>query len=146
MMLILTQNVPDNPKVEINFQLSLTAEQRTKSRQRLAVKSGEVIHLKLPRGTVLHQGDLLSDEDGKIIVEITAKPEPVITVKAENYLTLLKAAYHLGNRHIPLEINPHYLRFSPDPVLVSMLKQLGLELIEEIAPFAPETGAYHPEH
>jgi urease accessory protein len=151
-MLILTKILPHDHSLKIDLHLPLTAEQRTKSRQRLEIElelEGEdidIIHLKLPRGTLLHEGDILTDENGKIMVKIIAKSEPIITVKAQKPLDLFKAAYHLGNRHIPLEINLDYLRFSPDSVLVSMLEQLGLELTEEIAPFYPEIGAYKHDH
>ena len=75
-----------------------------------------------------------------------AKPEPIITVRANHSLDLLKAAYHLGNRHVRLEITSDYLRFSPDPVLSSMLVNQGLTIQEEIAPFYPEGGAYGHHH
>jgi urease accessory protein len=58
----------------------------------------------------------------------------------------LKAAYHLGNRHVAVEITPTYLRLSPDPVLQTMLEQLGVEIKEEISPFQPEAGAYGHNH
>jgi urease accessory protein len=73
-------------------------------------------------------------------------PEPVITVKANTELELIRAAYHLGNRHVPLEITSTYLRLSPDSVLESMLVKMGLEILEEIAPFYPEKGAYGHDH
>lgn len=134
----------DNPKISLT--LALTAEQRRRSHQRLELDNGKIIHLRLPRGTVLREGDILKGENPDIFVEIKAKPESVITVTANNHLDLLKAAYHLGNRHIPLEINPHYLRLNSDDVLAKMLIQLGLKVKEEITPFYPEVGAYHHHH
>jgi urease accessory protein len=124
------------------FTLSLSAEERTRSRHRFQTPDGQVLFLRLPRGTVLQDGDLLRAETGEII-KIAAKPEPVLTVTAQNPLDLLRAAYHLGNRHVPLEIAPTYLRLSPDPVLKGMLEQMGVTAIEENAPFQPEIGAYH---
>ncbi|WP_448562002.1 urease accessory protein UreE [Trichothermofontia sp.] len=79
-------------------------------------------------------------------VQVRAKPEPVLTVTASTPLGLLQAAYHLGNRHVPLEITPHYLRLAPDPVLQTMLIQLGVSVQPEMAPFAPTLGAYHHSH
>ena len=91
-------------------------------------------------------GDLLQSEDSAVLVRVAAKPEPVITVCGETTLDLLRAAYHLGNRHVSLEITPEYLRLSPDSVLETMLKQLGLTVKSEVAPFEPEAGAYgHPQ-
>ncbi len=132
----------DNPK--ISFILSLTAEQRRRSHQRIELENGDVFLLKLPRGTILEVGDILqSENDHNILVQIKAQPEQVITVTAKSTLELLKGAYHLGNRHIPLEIKEDYLRLNCDRVLEKMLIQLGLEVKREISPFYPETGAYH---
>ena len=127
--------------------LPLNAEERTRSRHRFETSEGHIFVLCLPRGTVIRDGDLLQAETGEIVC-IIAKPEPVLTVQAKTPLGLLKAAYHLGNRHVALEISETYLRFSPDPVLRSMLEQLHstLEIKEEIKPFYPEIGAYQHEH
>lgn len=101
-----------------------------------------MVSLHLPRGTILRDGDLLATATGDCLVRIVACREPVMTVKAKTSLDLLRAAYHLGNRHVPVEIAPDYLRLSPDSVLQAMLEQLNLDVIEEIAPFEPERGAY----
>jgi urease accessory protein len=132
----------DNDRAVPLFTLSLTAEERTRSRHRFETPDAQELFLRLPRGTVLQNGDLLKSQDGEII-QIIAKAEPVLTVTAQHSLDLLKAAYHLGNRHVPLEIAPTYLRLSPDNVLKKMLEHLGVTIIEEISPFQPEIGAYH---
>ncbi len=144
-MLTLTQRNVSNPDIAVNRTLALTAEERTRSRHRLEIEDGTVF-LRLPRGTVLRNGDILADETTGSLVRIVAKPEPVLTVLDSKQLNLLKAAYHLGNRHVAVEITPSYLRLSPDPVLKAMLEQLGLEVKEEISPFQPETGAYGNYH
>jgi urease accessory protein len=126
--------------------LSLTASERTRSRHIFSTDDGITVALQLPRGTTLQDGDLLASETGETIVRVSAKPEPVVTVTSEDSLTLLRAAYHLGNRHVSLEISPTYLRFSPDPVLEGMLVQLGLQIVSEIAPFYPQGGAYSHQH
>jgi urease accessory protein len=145
-MLTLTQRL--SPETDISVQpliLALTAEERTRSRHRFETAEGDIFLLRLARGTVLQDGDLLQAETGEV-VQITAKSELVLTVTPKNSLDLLRAAYHLGNRHIALEITPNYLRLLPDPVLKTMLVQLGLEVIEEIVPFYPEIGAYGHQH
>lgn len=125
--------------------LALTAEERSRSRHHFKTVSGRSVYLNLPRGTVLQHGDLLvSDRDR--VVSVVAKPEPVLTVTAHTAIDLLRAAYHLGNRHVPLEVTATYLRLAPDPVLQTMLDRLGLHVIEEIAPFSPEVGAYGHSH
>jgi urease accessory protein len=88
----------------------------------------------------------VKSEGGDVVVRIVAKPETVITVTSQTPVDLLRASYHLGNRHVPLEVAPHYLRLSPDPVLQAMLEQLGVELKEEVLPFQPESGAYGHHH
>lgn len=151
-VLSLTHRSPADATTIVHDQLALTAEERTRSRYRFTTLSGQSVSLNLPRGTVLRDGDLLTNvpdatDSGKtansIYIRVIAKPEPVVTVTASSPLLLLRAAYHLGNRHVSLEITSDWLRLSPDPVLEAMLKQLGLFIVTEVAPFNPEVGAYH---
>lgn len=144
-MLNLTQRLPANLTAAAEFTLALTAEERVRSRHYFHTDQQD-FYLHLPRGTVLHHGDLLQSETDDRLVRIVAKPEPVMTVTAQTSLDLLRAAYHLGNRHVPLEVTATYLRLSPDSVLKTMLEQLGLNAVEDTAPFQPETGAYGHSH
>jgi urease accessory protein len=130
----------------IDDTLPLTAEERTRSQYRFQTTSGEDLHLRLPRGTVLKDEDLLTTEQADFVVKVIAKPEAVYTVLTNNSLLLLKAAYHLGNRHIPLEVKANYLRLLPDPVLKKMLESMNLQVREEITVFYPEIGAYVHHH
>jgi urease accessory protein len=139
-MLTFTQRL-DPPLPTVDLTLALTAEERTRSRYRFDLDEQPLL-LRLPRGTLLHNGDGLRATTGEVL-QIIAKPEPVFTVTAEDTLTLLQTAYHLGNRHVSLEIAPTYLRLTPDPVLKAMLHQLGVMVTEEVVPFEPESGAYH---
>ncbi|MEG3977673.1 urease accessory protein UreE [Microcoleus sp. herbarium8] len=145
-MLTFTKHLPANPDAAVSFTLAMTADDRTRSRHQFETEGGEKLHLSLPRGTVLRDRDLLQSEDGCCLVQVSAKPEPVITARASTKLLLLRAAYHLGNRHVALEVTDNYLRLSPDSVLQGMLEKMGLEVIEEIVPFQPETGAYGHSH
>lgn len=145
-MLIFTQRLANPVEDKVYDTLSLDAEARSRPRQHLALDNGDPCYLRLPRGTVLQDGDYLASENEETRVRVVAKPESVITVKANQTENLVKAAYHLGNRHVSLEIASDYLRFSPDPVLEDMLKQMGLRVIQEVAPFFPEVGAYHHHH
>lgn len=140
-ILTLTQRLPRDAKSLVTLTLPLTAEERTRSRHRFETAEGQAVYLQLPRGSVLQDGDLLQSDDGAI-VRVSAKPEPVLTVTAPTSLQLLQAAYHLGNRHVPLEITSTYLRLSPDSVLHALLQHRGLTVTEEIQPFQPEAGAY----
>ncbi|HEY9673273.1 MAG TPA: urease accessory protein UreE [Waterburya sp.] len=145
-MLTLTQRLNADVTLSASFSLWLTAEERTRTRHRFETPEGKVIYLRLPRGTVLKDGDLLRSEEGDVVVKIAAKPEPVLTVTAYKPIDLLRAAYHLGNRHVPVEVAANYLRLSPDPVLQTMLEHLGVEVKEEVVPFQPESGAYSHHH
>lgn len=145
-MLTFTKHLPGNPDAVVNFCLPMTADDRTRSRHRFETDAGELLHLRLPRGTVLRDRDLLQSEDGSCLVLVSAKPESVLTARASTGLLLMRAAYHLGNRHVALEVADNYLRLSPDSVLQGMLEKLGLEVIEEIVPFQPDMGAYAHSH
>lgn len=140
-MIILTQRCSTPATADTT--LSLEAEARSRPRQHCQLDNGEPGYLRLPRGTRLQAGDCLASESGDRIVQIIAKPESILTVTAPEPEELLKAAYHLGNRHVPLEITCHYLRLSPDPVLEKMLQQMGLTVTADVTPFFPERGAYH---
>ena len=120
-------------------------ELRQKSRARVTLASGVEAGLFLERGTVLRHGDCLRTRCGRV-VQVEAAPEQVLTVRADSPAALLRAAYHLGNRHVLLEIGPDWLRLGFDPVLRDMLTGLGVRVIEEEAPFEPEAGAYHSAH
>ncbi|PAX60331.1 urease accessory protein UreE [Brunnivagina elsteri] len=145
-MFTVTQRQSSNPNISVNLTLPLTAEERTRSRHRFELDDGKVIFLRLPRGTVLQDGDILLDETGDNLIRIVAKSEAVLTAIANSQSDLLRAAYHLGNRHVPVEITSRYLRISPDNVLQAMLEQLGLFVKAEILPFYPERGAYGHQH
>jgi urease accessory protein len=141
-MLTLTERLPPAATANAQHTLTLTAEERTRSRHRFSATDGTAVQLLLPRGTVLRDGDLLRAAEGAVLVRVAARPEPVLTVRAPDARALARAAYHLGNRHVALELGRDYLRLSPDPVLVDMLRGLGLTLTEETAAFHPEAGAY----
>jgi len=124
----------------------LPFELRRRSRQKLTLDNGEEIGLALLQGTVLAHGDLLLADDGKFIV-VQAAPQSVLRVTANTATQLTRAAYHLGNRHVPLEIGEAYLQLEHDPVLMDMLKKISGVAVEQVeAPFEPETGAYGGGH
>jgi len=127
------------------LQLILPFDQRAKSRLRTQLSSGEEAALLLERGTVLRGGDKLQTEDGRL-VQVVAAPETVSTVTAEQAAMLARAAYHLGNRHVALQIGPGWLRYLHDHVLDDMVRGLGFQVITETAPFEPEAGAYGNGH
>lgn len=125
--------------------LTLPFDQRRKSRLRATLDDGTEVGLFLPRGSVLRHGDRLRAADGRVI-EVHAAPETVSTVTAAEPLLLARAAYHLGNRHVPLQIGNSWLRYRHDHVLDEMVVQLGLSVTVGQAPFEPEAGAYGGGH
>ncbi|WP_343657415.1 urease accessory protein UreE [Paraburkholderia caribensis] len=125
--------------------LTLAFDARCKSRLAATLDSGEDVALLLPRGTVLRDGDVLVADDGGL-VRVVAAPESVLYVRAPDVLTLTRAAYHLGNRHTPVEVGVDYLKLEYDPVLSDMLKRLGALVDHVEMPFQPETGAYGGGH
>jgi urease accessory protein len=121
--------------------LTLPFELRQKSRMRCVLDSGEEAGLILERGTVLRGGDLLEAADGRIIT-VVAAPEPLSVVATTDPVLLARAAYHLGNRHVAVQVKADGLSFLHDHVLDAMLRGLGLPVRFEHAPFEPEGGAY----
>ncbi|MCX7157194.1 MAG: urease accessory protein UreE [Rhodocyclales bacterium] len=122
-------------------QLRLPFEVRCKSRLRARLASGAECGLFLPRGSVLRGGDMLLGSDGRV-VEVIAAPELLMEAASSDPLQLARAAYHLGNRHVAVQLLPGSLRFAKDHVLGEMVQGLGLPVTEIEAPFEPEAGAY----
>jgi len=122
---------------------------RQKSRFDATDSAGRALAVFLPRGSTVRGGDLLVLEDGSL-VRVLGAPEPVLVVRpcAEHGAPhdLLRAAYHLGNRHVPVELKPDHLKLEPDPVLATMLRRMHLIVTEENAAFEPEAGAYEGGH
>jgi urease accessory protein len=132
-------------KVEVRGQLRLPFELRQKSRLKATLVSGEEVGLMLPRGEILRGGDLVTGSDGRVI-EILAEPEKLMHVVCATPADLAKAAYHLGNRHVPVQVGEGFLRLAADHVLGEMLAKLGATVSEVEAPFEPEAGAYAGGH
>jgi urease accessory protein len=130
---------------QIDGELILPFELREKSRLRATLVSGEVVAVFTARGTVLRDGDLLRGDDGRV-VKITAAAEATCRVDCPTAHDLLRCAFHLGNRHTQAQVGDGFLRIRADPVLTEMLQGLGANVIEELAPFEPESGAYGGGH
>ena len=127
------------PKLVLPFDL------RRKSRFRATLANGIEAALFLARGSMLRDGDLLEAEDGTLI-RVESAPENVLLVTAETPHSLMRAAYHLGNRHTPVELGETFLKLEADPVLQEMLVRLGMTVHQETSPFQPEAGAYGGGH
>lgn len=121
---------------------------RQKSRFDATDSAGRHLGVFLPRGTVVRGGDVLVAEDGSM-VQVRAAPQPVLEVRAcpehGSPFDLVRAAYHLGNRHVALELQPDHLKLEPDHVLADMLRRMHLIVNAVDAAFEPEGGAYAAE-
>jgi urease accessory protein len=125
--------------------VSLDWDVRQKSRFEATDSQGRTLGVFLPRGTVVRGGDVLVAEDGSMI-RVEAAPQPVLVITAckehGSPFDLTRAAYHLGNRHVPVELKPDHLKIEPDHVLADMLRAMHLIVNEANAAFEPEGGAY----
>jgi len=125
--------------------LTLPFERRRRSRQRVILDDGGEAQLLLPRGTVLRDGDLIGGV-GTAAVRVCAAAEAVSVAASADAALLLRATYHLGNRHVPVQIGPGWLRYGHDHVLDDLCRGLGLEVGSARLPFEPEAGAYAGGH
>jgi urease accessory protein len=128
--------------------VALDWDTRSKSRFDATDSAGRHLGVFLPRGQVVRGDDVLVAEDGSL-VRVLAAAQPVLRVTAcpehGTPLDLPRAAYHLGNRHVALEVQADHLQLEPDPVLAEMLHAMHLIVTEVDAPFEPEAGAYAPD-
>ena len=125
--------------------LTLTLEQRVRSRLRVTLDDGSPAGLFLERGHILRDGDCVAGDDG-VVAEVRAAAETVSTARCDDPVQLARVCYHLGNRHVLVQIGPGLVRFHHDHVLDAMVRGLGLSVTVEQAPFEPEWGAYHEAH
>jgi urease accessory protein len=121
---------------------TLTLAERRKSRLRIVLDNGEEAALFLPRGSALRDGDRLRADEGGAIVYVRAAAESLSIARTSDPHLLLRGAYHLGNRHVPVELGAGWLSYEHDHVLDDMVRGLGLTVEEAVAPFEPEPGAF----
>lgn len=144
-MIRLTQRVAAVGEQTPDTTLTLPIDLRIKSRLRVTLDDGREAGLFLPRGQLLRGGELLTDDAGSLRVQVVAAPEKVSTVRSDDPLLLTRVCYHLGNRHVPLQIETGFARYQQDHVLDEMVEGLGLTVTTELAPFEPEAGAYQSQ-
>ena len=135
--------------------LELDWDVRQKSRFDATASNGRTVGVFLPRGSVVRGGDVLITQDGSLI-RVVAAPQTVLKITActvhdhhhehSGAFDLMRAAYHLGNRHVPIELQPDHLKIEPDHVLADMLRAMHLTVAEVREPFEPEGGAYGQQH
>ncbi|MBB3059264.1 urease accessory protein UreE [Microbulbifer rhizosphaerae] len=145
-MLEIYQRLDTQTPPTIDVRVVLDHLQRDKGRLRVQSSEGQEVRIFLERGKPLQVGEVLRSACGRHILVEGAK-EAVTTARSDDWLTFSRACYHLGNRHVKLQVGERWLRIKPDHVLEEMLVQLGLDLIREEDVFVPESGAYsHGDH
>lgn len=128
--------------------VELDWDTRQKSRFDITDSLGRHVGVFLTRGQAVRGDDVLVVDDGSLVI-VRAREQPVLLVRVGAHgspLDLLRAAYHLGNRHVPLEVKPEYLQLEPDHVLAELLRRMGLRVDAADAAFEPEGGAYGASH
>ncbi|HIL39414.1 MAG TPA: urease accessory protein UreE [Methylococcales bacterium] len=138
----------DRDKKAPDSTVILPYDQRQKSRLLVTLENDEEVGIFLPRGTILRGGDQLKTEQGFVVLVVSAS-EKTSTAYSKEPLLLMKASYHLGNRHVALQLGECFVRYQHDHVLDEMVAAFGLEVRHETVSFEPETGAYHshgPKH
>lgn len=134
-----TGDATPDARLELNF------DARTKSRLRTQLMGGEEVGMFLPRGTILRGGDRLLAQDGRV-VEVVSASEELLEARCADAFALARVAYHLGNRHVAVQVGDGWLRIQTDHVLKTMLTGLGADVHALSAPFEPEAGAYAHGH
>jgi urease accessory protein len=142
-MLVVSRRIAAQPNHDV--ELVLPFELRQKSRLRTRLGNGEEVGLFLERGQILRDGDCLAAEDGRV-VRVVARAERVLHITCDSPQALVRVAYHLGNRHVPLQAGDGWVRIADDYVLRDMVEGLGAGVSLMEAPFEPEAGAYGGHH
>lgn len=140
-MLKVSQRYSGSHPAEVIDRISLPFDLRKRGRFKAVTESGRDLGLFIERGQVLNDGDLLQTDCGQV-VQVIAEAETVVTASSDDWLQFAKVCYHLGNRHVPLQVGERWLRFQPDHVLQELAELHGLTTLVEQAAFAPENGAY----
>jgi urease accessory protein len=141
-MLCLREIVEADAAVRAGGVLTLTFENRRRSRLLARLDDGREVSLILPRGTTLRDGDRLRAREGGEAVEVRAAVESLSVAATVDPHRLAVAAYHLGNRHVPLQIGSGWVAYAHDHVLDDLARALGLEVDIRLAAFEPENGAF----
>lgn len=136
---IIVQSGPDAPAADDS--VTLAHDRRHRRRMAMATDSGRAFILDLPEAVALRDGDVLALDDGGH-VRVIAEPEPVLRITAPDAATLVRIAWHIGNRHLPAELHADYLVIADDHVIADMVAGLGGTAERDELPFHPEGGAY----
>lgn len=141
-MILLNKKIPSSLYNKYTGTLTLNHKTRSKRRSKVYLDDGRLAYFKLTENTIMRGGDFLIDIYNKEIIKIISAKEKISLASCNNILFLLKACFHLGNRHVLLEINKNEIKYLFDPVLDNMLAKIGITVKHVLLPFEPEAGAY----
>ena len=143
--IVVTDWIKKKPQLGSILKLTLSSDERRILRGKKTTDCNQEIFLQLPRKGKLNDGDILSTNESNFFIEIIAKKENLIEISSNCYLELIKTAYHLGNRHVEVEIDENILLTKSDYVIKNMLNNFNVDVISTQKKFFPETGAHNHE-
>ena len=143
--ILVTDWIKGKPRLGSFLKLTLSSDERRILRGKRLTDCDQEIILQLPREGKLNDGDILSTNESNYYVEVIAKKENLIEISSKSKIELIKIAYHLGNRHVEVQIKNNILLTKGDYVIENMLKNFDVEVKNIMKKFFPETGAHNHE-
>ena len=143
--IVVTDWIKEKPKLGTFLKLTLSSEERRILRGKRLTDCSQEIILQLPREGILNDGDILLTNESNFFVEIIAKTENLMEISSNSKIELIKTAYHLGNRHVEVEIEEEILLTKSDYVIENMIKNFNVDVVSTQKKFFPEKGAHSHE-
>ena len=143
--IVVTDWIKEKPKLGSILKLTLSSDERRILRGKRLTDCDQELILQLPREGKLNDGDILLTNQSNFYVEIIAKTENLIEISSNSKIELIKTAYHLGNRHVEVEIKANTLLTKGDYVIENMLKNFNIDIVNTQKKFFPEKGAHSHE-
>ena len=141
--IVVTDWIKEKPRLGSILKLTLSSDQRRILRGKTITDCDQEIFLQLPRKGKLNDGDILSTNQSNFFIMIIAKKENLIEISSNSKLELIKTAYHLGNRHVEIQISKDFLLTKTDYVIEGMLSNFNIDIVNTKKKFFPEIGAHN---
>ncbi len=143
--IVVTDWIKEKPQLGSFLKLTLSSDERRILRGKRLTDCDQEIILQLPRNGKLNDGDILLTDKSNLYIEVFAKTENLIEISSNSKIELVKTAYHLGNRHVEVEIKEDILLTKSDHVIINMLKNFNVDIVNTQKKFFPERGAHNHE-